>query len=93
MSEPSSFEEAWAAWRRSLTAEFGTPGLPVHIRQALQESDAFDPADGLIDQNWALELMTEGEPVRRLRAQGLRDVEVDRLVDLVRRHPIPAGGG
>jgi hypothetical protein len=93
MSEPSSFDQAWAAWRLALTEEIGTAGLPTRIRQLLQESNAFDPGDGLIDQNWAMELMTEGEPVRRLRAQGLRDAEVDQLVDLVRRHPLPAAGG
>jgi hypothetical protein len=93
MSEHSTIDQAWAAWRQALTDDFATAALAARVRQVLQASAAFDPADGLIDPNWALALLTKGALVRQLRAQGLTAAEVERLVELVRRRPIPAAGG
>ena len=93
MAEETLFDQAWEQWRRTLTDAFASADLSARTRQALAEAAAFDPADGLIDRNWALELLTEGEPAARLRAHGLSADEVEAIVDLVRRHPAPAAGG
>ena len=93
MAEESLFDQAWDQWRRTLTEALASADLSAHTRQVLAETAAVDPTDGLIDRNWALELLVEGEPVAQLRAHGLSDAEVDAVVDLVRRHPAPAAGG
>ena len=93
VAEESLFDQAWDQWRRTLTDALGSADLSAHTRQVLAETAAFDPADGLIDRTWALELLAEGEPAARLRAHGLSEAEVAAMVDLIRRHPTPAAGG
>ena len=93
MADETLFDQAWEQWRRALTEALRSAALSARTRRALEEAAAFDPADGLVDRDWALGLLSGAEPSLRLRAHGLSDEEVDRLVELVRRHPAPAAGG
>ena len=93
VAEETLFDQAWKQWRRSLTEALASADLSARTRRALEETAAFDPADGLVDRDWALGLLAEGEPAARMRAHGLSDEEVGHLLALVRRHPAPAAGG
>lgn len=43
----------WSQWRRAPTDALGSAGLSAHTWAVLEETAAFDPADGLIDRNRA----------------------------------------
>jgi hypothetical protein len=87
------FDRAWLDWRRSLSDALAPPEIAAGTRRALEAAGAFDPTDGLIDRDWALALLIDQEPARRLSAHGVGETEIERLVALLRRHPAPAAGG
>jgi hypothetical protein len=93
MDGETLFDQAWQDWRRSLTRALAPPAVSADTRRVLDEAGAFDPADHLIDREWALALTLDAEPARRLAALGLDPTEVDGLIALFRRHPAPAAGG
>ena len=93
MAEETLFDQAWDQWRRTVTAALVASDTSDRTRRALAEAGAFDPADGLLDRDWALALMTDQGPARRTAIDGLSEEESGRLVALLRRHPTPAAGG
>lgn len=95
MAEQSLFDQAWVKWRQDVTADLAPEAgnVPPAVRGALERAGAF-AADGLIDQNWALGLMSaEGEQAAALKSHGLTAAEITALSTLVQRHPTPAAGG